>query len=441
MNSRVYRAHPQRTMAQTALGLFGAGQFVFSVCTLLLFASLLAGGCATTTRPQLTDAQLKERAAADEAAMAATFQVSVTKLLERTEARTIGKPGPAPPIHVLAMSGGGDYGAFGAGFLVGWGSAVDPSKKRPEFDMVTGVSTGALLAPFAYIGTDDSCLAVETMYRNPKKDWLRSTGLFFFLPSNASFKRIPGLERDVRATIDKSMIEEMASHSRRGKVLAVSATDLDLGRQRIWDLGTEAEAASQTGDFDRVQRMLLASAAIPVAFPPVHIDNSIYGDGGASANILLRLEPDDPHALLPRWRALHPDIPLPPVRYWIIINKQLRHTPKTVQPRWPNVMGPSIDTSIRTSTIAEVRWLAAQADYINAQYGTDIQVNVVAIPDDWRPPVEGQFQQETMRSLADLGRKMGANPSSWTLWSTPRHRIPTSQSPPPTGQTTGTGNK
>jgi hypothetical protein len=69
--------------------------------------------------------------------------------------------------------------------------------------------------------------------------------------------------------------------------------------------------------------------------------------------------------------------------------------------------------------MAEVRWLAAEADYVNAVYGTNIEVRVTAIPDDWRAPVKGDFQKETMESLADLGRLMGADPASWTVWAAP----------------------
>jgi hypothetical protein len=82
-------------------------------------------------------------------------------------------------------------------------------------------------------------------------------------------------------------------------------------------------------------------------------------------------------------------------------------------------MGPSLATAIRSATLAEVRWLAAQADYVNTKYGTDIEVRVVGIPDSWRPPVEGDFKQETMASLCDLGRKMGADPGSWKVLAAP----------------------
>lgn len=103
--------------------------------------------------------------------------------------------------------------------------------------------------------------------------------------------------------------------------------------------------------------------------------------------------------------------------------------PKAVQLKWRSVLGPSISTAIRSATLAEIRWLAAEADYVNALYGTDIEVWVTAIPNDWRPVVEGNFQPENMQNLADRGRKAGADPSSWQLWTTPIN--PSSPQAPP----------
>jgi hypothetical protein len=78
-----------------------------------------------------------------------------------------------------------------------------------------------------------------------------------------------------------------------------------------------------------------------------------------------------------------------------------------------------LDTAIRFATQAQIRWLAAEADYVNLAYDADVEVRVVAIPNDWRPPVPGQFKKETMESLSDLGRSLGADPSSWKLWTLP----------------------
>ncbi len=389
------------------------------VATLGLITALALVGCGGNKRAIQTEAQLKERAAADQAEMASTIHTAITKMIDRVERRANASPDEVPTLNVLAMSGGGDYGAFGAGFLVGWGSVSDPQWRRPDFDIVTGVSTGALLAPFAYLGTDEACLAVESLYRNPKRDWVQDGGLLFFLPSNPSFMEIPGLKRDIRSVVNADMIAKMAEQSRQGKILAVSATDLDLGRQKFWEVGGESEAAVKSGSYERVQDIMLASAAIPAVFPPIEIGESLYGDGGVTANVFFRLDIQTPSAFFPRWRAAHPDRPFPKVRYWVIINNQSSHIPKTVQAKWPEVIGPSLAAAIRYATIAEVRWLSSQADYVNAKYGTNIEVRVISIPNDWRPPVAGDFQKETMESLTDLGRRLGSDPASWTLWTSP----------------------
>ena len=395
---------------------------------MIAVAGLLSlGSCSSSGPPRevLTEEQFRERAAADEKETRETFRTIVGTILARIEAEVDSQTADKPAVlDILALSGGGDYGAFGAGVLVGWGEATDPSYRRPDFDVVTGVSTGALLAPYAYIGTDAACRRVESFYRNPKEDWVLDRGMLYFLPGNPSFMTIPGLERDIVAATDMAMVEQMAEQSRRGKLLAISATDLDLGRQKFWDVGREAEKAVVSGNLERIGKYMFASSAIPAAFPPIAIDDSLYADGGVTANVFLRLDPVNPDAVLPRWIAAHPDTPFPKVRYWIIINNQLRQPPKTVQSEWPLVMAPSMATAIRSATLAEVRWLSAQADYVNVGWGTDIEVRVMAISDAWRAPVAGDFQKETMESLADMGRKMGADPASWTVWTSPRSLAP-----------------
>ncbi len=377
-------------------------------------------GCAEPARKSRTDAQLQEIALADSEQARETFRTAIGRLMSRVDRETQSASDSSPAvIDILAMSGGGDFGAFGAGFLVGWGTATDPSYRRPDFDVVTGVSTGALLAPFAFVGTDEACQHVEQFYRDPKKDWIQSRGLLFFLPSNPSFMAIRGLERDIRTAVSEQFVQQIAEQSRQGKILIISATNLDLGRQHFWDVGPEAEAAVSSGKPDRVDRIMMASAAIPAVFPPVELDGALYADGGVTANVFVRLEPHTPDGLLQRWMKERPNTPLPKVRYWVIINNQLTQPPTTVQRKWPAVMSPSLATAIRSATIAEVRWLAAQTDYVNAVYHTDIEVRVTAIPSDWRPKSAGDFLKETMESLSDLGRKMGADPNSWSIWASP----------------------
>jgi len=378
--------------------------------------ALVLAGCGARNRTSLDNAQFDARAARETAEMSAIMEAAVDKIMDRADRQT---GHDRPTLNLLAISGGGDWGAFGSGFLVGWGKCANPADRRPDFDAVTGVSTGALLAPFVYLGTDEAVLQVDDFYRDPRPTWIESRGMLFFMPWNPSFVTIPGLRRDIERTATKEFVEAMAAQSRDGKVLIISATDIDLGRQRFWEVGTLAQQAAAQGDPTLVTNTMFASSAIPAVFPPVEIGDGLFVDGGVTANVFLRLNMRNPRALLRRWQTERPGVPFPRVRYWVIINNQLAHAPRTVQERWPDVMSPALTIATRSGTIAQLQLLAAETDFANATFGTDIEMRVAAIPDSWRPPVEGPFQKQTMQSLSDLGRTMGADPNSWQLWAAP----------------------
>ncbi|MBL8527621.1 MAG: patatin-like phospholipase family protein, partial [Burkholderiales bacterium] len=153
----------------------------------LVAASLALGGCAPPlTRPPVTEQDLlKQRSAGDEQALAEGRRM-LDQVLARAKAEhdrhAAGELKTPPVIDILIVSGGGDWGAFGAGFLKGWQKvpAQHPLAK-PEFDAVTGVSTGALIAPFAFLGDEQSIDQIVSLYRNPQKDWVQRRGMLYFL--------------------------------------------------------------------------------------------------------------------------------------------------------------------------------------------------------------------------------------------------------------------
>ena len=163
---------------------------------LTVLAVALFTGCAS--EPERAPRTLEDLFAArnaDDLSRANSARHLTEQLVERAERKAkAAKPGgPRPAIDMLVISGGGDWGAFGAGVLKGW-SQVKGELARPQFDIVTGVSTGAMIAPFAFIGDDDAVERIVRLYRNPKPDWTASRGLVFFWPSNPSFFALPGLE-------------------------------------------------------------------------------------------------------------------------------------------------------------------------------------------------------------------------------------------------------
>src|SRR4029078_8386063 len=157
-----------------------------------------------------------------------------TAILQRNKAEldafTAHKRDRPPVIDYLIISGGGDMGAFGAGFLKGWSTVPkDHPLARPQFDVVTGVSTGALIAPFAWIGAPDADERVVQIYRNPSKDWVKERWPLYFMPYNISFAEVPGLEREVKETFSRDLIARIADPQHSGRLLFVNTTNLDDG--------------------------------------------------------------------------------------------------------------------------------------------------------------------------------------------------------------------
>ncbi|MGI9301119.1 MAG: patatin-like phospholipase family protein [Gammaproteobacteria bacterium] len=316
---------------------------------------------------------------------------------------------------ILVLSGGGAFGAFGAGFLEGWGQVTDPGFARPVFDSVSGVSTGALIAPFAFLGTPEAYRDITRLYENPGRDWVRKRGLIPFLPGNVSVFDISKLHARIRSTITPDLIQGLAQGAMEGRPLLVGATNMDYGVMRVWDLAQTALDSPMPDAAEKVVSVLLASSAIPGAFPPILIDDSLYVDGGATMQVVGGL---DDRA----WLYGHDSAQFsfvgngPPVklRVWIIVNQKLLPDPKLVQSRWTSVAARSLSTLIRSSTLQSIQDAETYVRLINRHPEFDAELRYVAIPQDYQAPDSDQmFDANTMRELVRLGREMGANPASW----------------------------
>jgi predicted acylesterase/phospholipase RssA len=383
----------------------------------IAIVAMLAAGCATEPRTDRTMEDLLSARRAEDT----TRELQTRELMERIVKRAESKAGSAagtarvaarPTIDVLVISGGGDWGAFGAGVLKGWGR-VKGELARPQFDVVTGVSTGALIAPFAFLGDEASIERIVQLYRKPQKDVAVSRGMLFFLPNNPSFFLLPGLERELRTALDRPMIERIAAEDGTGRALVVNTTNIDLGDMRAWDIVAEAKRSLAGNNEDHVRTILLASAGIPAVFPARGIGDYLYVDGAITGNILYggRAREDDSIPAL--WRAKHPGTPMPRLRYWIIFNNQYRFPPQVTQERWPDIMGRATIMATQTSTMNSMRHLFAMAEIAKLKRNVEIEVRVMAVPDEWVPPKPGTFVAEVMNNLADLGEQMGASPANW----------------------------
>jgi predicted acylesterase/phospholipase RssA len=364
----------------------------------------------------ITDAQLEE--------MIRLHKQTVTNEQELMKEALVRRIGREYEVHkatgepfvydMLIISGGGAKGAFGAGFFEGWGEIESGEYQRPEFDMVTGVSTGALIAPFAAIGTDDAYAQAIDFYANPQGNWLKSRGLIKFLPKHISLFNNCHLHDTIRGAMDQPMIEALAEVAADDRLLLIGATNLDIGAGRVFDLGLEAQRALDGGDPDRVGSILLASSAIPAAFPPIEMDGMLFADGGATSNLFVASFPG-PDGAVARYQQTNPGAPLPRVRVWIVVNQKLKPLHAVTQPRWISISGRALDTLTATTQLFALALIRDMVREARVERGLDVELHLVSIPNDApENQTENMFDQKYMLDLEALGRRMGADPSSWT---------------------------
>lgn len=316
---------------------------------------------------------------------------------------------------ILVLSGGGVLGAFGAGFLKGWGNVKGDGFERPDFDSVSGISTGALIAPFAFVGTQESYEQVANIYRNPAKDAVVARSILSFITGNTALYNVSGLHKSIYNSITPSLIEAIRNKGADNNALIVGATNLDYGVMRVWDL-SEIEPTADIEDVRRnIATKLIASSAIPSAFPPIEINNHLYVDGGASMQVVSGIDDrawlydDSPGNL----HFVNPDKPLK-IRIWIIVNNKLGMEPSLVNNSWSSIATRSLVSLMRGSTLQTIQDIETFSQMINKREDFDVKLNYVSIPQDYPLNQTSQiFDSEVMRDLVELGEKMGANPNSW----------------------------
>ena len=316
---------------------------------------------------------------------------------------------------MLILSGGGALGAFGAGYLQGWGNIQEVDWKRPEFDNVSGISTGALIAPFAFIGTAESYQEIVDLYSNPKKDWVCERGVIPIFPSHLSLYKTDGLHEKIRSVVTQGMIEKLAQGSSEKRVLMVGATNVDYGIMRVWDLADISSNYPPDIATEKINSILFASSAIPGVFPPVLIDSLLYVDGGAAMQMLGGIGNRD-------W-AYRPDVndlnfisksaPVK-IRIWAILNQKLLPDSKVIQPRWTSIAKRSLNILVRASTLQTLQDTETYVHLVDKFEEFEVEFRYVAIPQDYEIKGEDHiFDAEVMRELIKLGQEMGEDPTSW----------------------------
>ncbi len=183
-------------------------------------------------------------------------------------------------LNLLSLSGGGQNGAFGAGFLAGWRE----SGQRPEFDIVGGVSTGALLATHALLGTPADDAQLEEMYTQvTKKDIYRDRSIFSLAFGADSLSDTAPLRALIAKHITAKTLERVAAAYDDNRLLFVGTTNVDYSQTWIWNMTLIAK----DGNLKLYREVLLASASFPIVFPPVEIDGHLFVDGAARSNVVI----------------------------------------------------------------------------------------------------------------------------------------------------------
>ena len=303
----------------------------------------------------------------------------------------------------LILSGGGPDGAFGAGVLAGWQARGD----RPDFRLVTGVSTGAILAVFAFLGPEHDETIKELYTTHTTRD-IATRSFFSALTGGTALLDTRRYRAIIDSYVTDEMVMKLADKYRRGYTLLIGTTNLDASRPVIWNIG-EIAASGHPMARQLIQDVLQASSAIPAVFPPVLIPvtaggqqfDEMHVDGGATQQLMLF----SPSISMKTFdEALGTDIQR---SVYIIINNKLTKPYEPVRPRVLSIAGTAISSLIGGSGTGDIYKIFA----IARRDGENI--HVTSIPEDFDYKSDGMFDPKYMTALYDLGYKAGVAGVDW----------------------------
>ncbi|HTO74591.1 MAG TPA: patatin-like phospholipase family protein [Thermoanaerobaculia bacterium] len=317
---------------------------------------------------------------------------------ERLELARRGYTGELPPVSYLAISGGGDNGAFGAGLLNGWTAAGE----RPTFKLVTGVSTGALIAPFAFLGSayDSTLKAIYTGIS--QRDIAIKRSPLWVLFGDAMSDNAP-LRKLVRQHVTQQVLDAIADERDKGRTLLVATTNLDARRPVIWNV-TEIAATRIPQALGLVQKILIASSAIPGTFPPVMIDvlaggkayQEMHVDGGTTAQVFVYPSAMHLQQIAKRKRTLY-----------IIRNARL-------DPEWAQVERRTVPIALRAITcLVQFQGIGDLYTIYTITQRDRMEFNLAFIPPTFDYPHNKFFDTKYMTELFGVGERMAVKGTDW----------------------------
>ncbi len=307
-------------------------------------------------------------------------------------------------LTLLALSGGGDSGAYGAGFLNGWTAAGN----RPQFDIVTGISTGALMSPFAFLGSgsDEQLKAVYTGIS--AKNIYEVRGLREMMAIRDAIANSSPLAQLLEKYVTIETIKQIGMEHKKGRRLFVGSTHLDSGRLVVWDMG--AIALSGHPEAPQLFRdIMLASASIPIAFPPVYISieeegkryDEMHVDGGL-INQVFGIE-TLAHLMSKRKET----VGTIKARVYMIRNSEITTSYQQVPKRIIAIAGRTVDIMINSQSIGDIF-----RNYVVAR-SAGVEFFLTGIPDDFEKESPEAFDTGYMNALFEVGYKKGNSTDQW----------------------------
>jgi predicted acylesterase/phospholipase RssA len=300
---------------------------------------------------------------------------------------------------ILALSGGGEHGAFGAGLLNGWSE----TGHRPNFSIVTGISTGALMAPFAFLGSayDER---LKSLYTEMSMHRVLSGSPVMGLFGEGLYSTRP-LQRIIARQIDQNLLADIAAAHRQGRRLFVVTTNLDAQRPVLWNMGAIANSG-RPGALELFRKVLLASASVPGLFDPVFIDAEANGhhfkemhvDGGTALEVLAI-----PLKLAAAGRLAH----RAPGRLYIVINNNLDPTFLVTKPKTLTITARAFNTLVKSDIYDTIL-----GSYLYAQK-QGFQFNLAYIPNTFKVKSLELIDPQYMAALFESGRARGRRGGEW----------------------------
>ncbi len=323
---------------------------------------------------------------------------------EKADLARKGHEGPLPTLEFLAISGGGDNGSFSAGLLNGWTEAGT----RPEFKLVTGVSTGALIAPFAFLGTDYDA-ELKEIYRNISADDVLDPRNPLAALTNDAMADTQPLKELLSKYVTQDMLDAIADAYTRGRQLWIATTDLDARQAVIWNL-TRIAASRNPEAINLFRSLMVASASIPGAFPPLMIDvvvgdeqyQEMHVDGGVMSQVIM-YPPSLNMRQVERRQVAEPR----DRRIYIIRNARLDPQWAEVDRQTMDIAGRSISSLIQSQGIGDLYriFLTAQRD--------EVEYNLAYIPPSFKAPHRENFDTIYMGKLFTVGYELAKEGYPW----------------------------